>query len=315
MLDGPAFAVLQTLSVYGVNLFVLITGYFMVEKKTVSLRKLAGLLIDITFYGLAMYGVSLLVGIKQFSIGGLLKSALPLLAGYRWFVLAYCVLYLVAPLINVALGHVGKKQYLTFLVIYLFFFSLWPTFLPNPPLDDYGYSFHHLIVIYMIGGYIRHYGKDARVGWCSAVLAGSVLITAALHAVPDISFPILATAHGYRGANNSVFVIAGTVAIFLLFTKLHFSSKIVNLFAASAFSVFLIHGDFNTMDYLFNDLLQIGRTYDRSFWLVPYLLYIAAIYVGCALIDMGKKKLLDRPINRVLDYIGFLNYTISTQED
>ena len=110
-------------------------------------------------------------------------------------------------------------------------------------------------------------------------------------------------------------MIGGTVSVFLLFTKLCFHSKWINALANSAFSVFLIHGDFNTMDYLFNDLLNVRTVYSSDFWPILFLFYMAAIYIVCAMIDMGKKRLLDKPINCVFDHIAILNYKITTEEN
>lgn len=305
---------LQTLSLYGVNLFVLITGYFMVGRTKVSVRKVVVLLLDVAVYGLVMYGISIAIGVNTFSLSDTLKAALPILAGYRWFILAYIVLYLLSPLINSALLHISKKSFMVFLAIYFVLFSVWPTFLPNPPLDDYGYSFHHLIFIYLIGGYIKLYVKDVKVTKWTSVFIVSFLCTFILYCIPNITFPIIGNAYATRDSYNSVFVIMATVAIFMLFSKLKFQNKAINIFASSAFAVFLIHGDYNMMDYIFNNIFHIGIFYEYKLWIIPYLLCIIAIYLICAVIDLAKRKILDKPIGFILDKIKFLNYNITTEE-
>lgn len=315
MFSSVLLASMQTVVTYGVNLFALITGYFMVSRTSVSVQKIVKLLLDVALYGVIMYGSSILVGINEFSIGGLIKAALPLLAGYRWFVLAYCVLYLISPLINAALRHISKKQYLVFLGLYAFFFSIWPTFLPYPPLDDYGYSFHHLIFIYLIGGYIRLHVTDVKLSWCAGALAAAFAITTSLFFLDGISIPLLNSAVGYRTANNSVFVVIASVSLFLMFTKVKLQSNAINTLASSAFAVYLLHGDYNMMDYLFNEVFHVGALYSWPIWFLAYPLYMAAIYIFFALVDLAKQKLLDKPLNLILSKIKFLNFKITAMEE
>ena len=159
----------QTLANYGVNLFVLITGWFMIEKTSISVRKVARILLDVAFYGIIIYLISVLIGINVLSLRGLIKAAFPLLFGYRWFVLAYCVLFVLIPYINAMLRHLTQAQYGTLLIICFVLFSVWPTFLPNPPIDHYGYSFLHLIFMYILAGYARKYIHDISSG-CNLLL-------------------------------------------------------------------------------------------------------------------------------------------------
>ena len=124
----------QTISVYGVNLFVLITGYFMVMQKSVSIKKVITLLLDVAIYGLIIYVISIFLEINSFSVAGVIKAVFPFIAGYRWFIVAYVILYMLIPFINTALRQLTFTQYRVLLVIFFFFFSVWPSFFPNPPL-------------------------------------------------------------------------------------------------------------------------------------------------------------------------------------
>lgn len=303
--------VLQVLCNLGVNLFVLITGYFMVERTKVSIRKPIKLLLDVAIYGLALYCVSVLLGLQCFSTSGAVKSVVPLLAGYRWFIKAYIVLYLLIPYINLVARNLNRQQYVTLLAVLFLLLSVWPTFLPSPPIDDYGYGFVHLIFLYIIGGYLRKFPWKFSTVKTLGIFILSFAYTEALYLIDDISLPILATAQGYAGAYNSVFNILASVSLFLLFSKLTFQSKWVNRFAASAFAVFLIHGDYNIMNYLFNELLKVPQYYLFSLWPVLLIVSILGVYIVCAIIDMVKRKLLDKPIRLIFDKIKLINYSIN----
>ena len=304
----------QTLANYGVNLFVLITGWFMIEKTSISVRKVARILLDVAFYGIIIYLISVLIGINVLSLRGLIKAAFPLLFGYRWFVLAYCVLFVLIPYINAMLRHLTQAQYGTLLIICFVLFSVWPTFLPNPPIDHYGYSFLHLIFMYILAGYARKYIHDISSGCNLLLLLICLSCKLVLYLLPSDTV-FLSTALNYKGAYNSVFNVLSSFSIFLLFSKFSFSSKIINVFASSAFAVFLIHGDYNIMDFLFNNMLQIGNFYSHWYWCFPLIVTIILIYLVCASIDLLKRKLFDKPEKKLLDLLPIFNYTISAMEE
>lgn len=304
--------VLQALCNLGVNLFVLITGYFMIEKTQVSIRRPIGLLLDVAIYGFALYCISVLLGLQPFGLPGAVKSIAPLLAGYRWFIKAYIVLYLLIPYINLVVEKLTRKQYITLLIVLFLLLSVWPTFLPSPPIDDYGYGFVHLIFMYIIGSGLRRFSWEFSIKSIWGLFFVSFACTEALYLLDTI--PFLATAHGYVGAYNSVFNVLTSVALFFLFSKITVQSQWVNRFAASALAVFLIHGDYNIMDYLFNELLKVPQYYQFTLWPVLFIICILGVYIVCAIIDMVKRKLLDKPINWIFDRIKFVNYSITTQK-
>lgn len=305
----------QTFCVYGVNLFMLISGYFMVKRKEASMLKILKLLLDVAFYGVIMYGISVAIGLNTFSITGLVKAAVPMLAGYRWFVVAYIVVYSLSPFINTTLQHLSKHSYLTLLLIYFVFFSLWPSFLPHPPLDDYGYSFNHLIFVYLIGGYIRLHMKNVKLAYCIVALVLCFAATTAIFCLDGVSIPFVSTLFFYNTAYNSVFVLGASIALFLMFTKLSFSNRAVNVLASSAFAVFLMHGDYNMMGYLFSEVFHMAVVYTLPIWFLIFPLYMAFIYLVFALIDQVKQHTVDKLLNRILKQITFVNYIITASEE
>ena len=306
---------MRSVIVCGVNLFALITGYFMVNKNTASVRKLVELLLDVAIYGLAMYFISVLLGINAFSVVGAVKAALPILAGYRWFILGYCIVYLLSPYLNAVLRRITQKEYLVLLAIYAFFFAVWPTFVPYPPLDDYGYSFHHLLHMYLVGGYIQLHVKEIKKIYCAGVALAAVLVTVALFLFEDLNVFFLATVVGYKTAYNSVFIIAESISLFLIFAKLKFSNPWINKLAASAFSVFLLHGDYNMMNYMFTEIFHVELLYDKAWGLLVFPLYMAAIYVVFAGVDILKQKALNGSIHHILNKIRIPEIKVSLQEE
>lgn len=308
-----AYILVETIFGTGVNIFVLITGYFMVDKKRVGMRKVVKLLFDVTFYGVVIFFVAFFLDIVDFSFINLIKSAFPILFGYRWFVKAWIILYVLVPFLNKGLNDLSKKSFKILLAIMILLFSVWPFVLPNPPLDDYGYSFLHFIFIYIIAAYLRKFSLNLKTKTCICMLISAFLATWCIGHCANTKILFLNNMYTYKWALNSPFMIIASCMIFVIALRIgkNFSSKIINTLAASSFGVFLIHGDFNTMGFLFNNICKASNYYDSWLW-IPYMsLCVIIIYFVCFCLDYIKQNSVDIIINKIFDRINLFNYYIS----
>ena len=82
----------------GVNLFVLISGYFLVTKKKYNYKKILLFWLQILLYSIIIYLVLTLV-FKNNSIR-LIEALMPLSYKKWWFATSYFILYLIYPYIN-----------------------------------------------------------------------------------------------------------------------------------------------------------------------------------------------------------------------
>ena len=85
----------------GVNVFVLITGYYLItSKESIKLDKVLKLVGQLVFYSVGIYLVFVLTGKFDFSIITLIKRCLPITFIQWWFASTYFVLYIFHPYIN-----------------------------------------------------------------------------------------------------------------------------------------------------------------------------------------------------------------------
>lgn len=121
---------LEAACIIAVNIFALITGYFMIES-SFKVRNL----FKIGWEGVWVYSVifSLInIFVSGDSISGsyLLRMFFPILTKKFWFVNSYLALYLISPFLNKLIHQLLKKQFDVLLVIIISLFSLRVTFLP-----------------------------------------------------------------------------------------------------------------------------------------------------------------------------------------
>lgn len=312
--EGEFFIIIKTLLNYGVNIFVIISGYYFSDKTECSVRKVVKLLFDVSFYGFCMYLISILVGVNSFSISGLGKSVFPLFAGYRWFIKAYIVMYLLSPFVAKLLCHISQKAHLSLIVVSGLFLSLWPYFLPSPPIDDYGFSFVNFILLFIIAGYLRKYINIIKAGYCVLLFLGCTAVTVSLQTLKcaGITGFGIGSIASYSLAHNSPFNILACCCVFLLFVKRSYYSKVINFFAASAFAVYLIHGDFNMMGFIFNNIFKSDQFQNGTIWIPHMFVTCVLIYVICVAIDFLKIHSVDILINKMFDKIRIINYRIKS---
>ena len=137
---------LTSLVIIGVNLFVLISGYFGIRHlKKGGFR----LVTDCIIYGLISLGIALLLGAKYSN--GLLYSSCSFTR--NWYVLHYLFLLLISPIIEQSLVNVSRKK-LGYWICLLTVINIWGGYLLGK-VNDNGYNFVNFIYLYYIGRYIR----------------------------------------------------------------------------------------------------------------------------------------------------------------
>lgn len=129
--------ILESISIIAVNVFVLITGYFSYKKKSVQVPKIAKLVLIMIFWGITLSGITVLFIYPQKFNFTLLKSILKSTTD-QWFVVIYCILYLLIPYLNKLVNNISKKKLELLIAIGIFFFYFWPSFYTKTPVVDGG---------------------------------------------------------------------------------------------------------------------------------------------------------------------------------
>ena len=160
-----------------------------------------------------------------------------------------------------------------------------------------GYSTVNFVLLYLIARYIRLYlprhcstERKLRCLYVAifVLLLSGIFVTSVF---TSIAF-----------AYNSPFVIGASVALLLLFSTLRFQSRIVNMVAASAFSVYLIHMHPLLWIRLKNLIVSSAAEMDYAMFGVWCIALMVAIFLACVLIDQIRIYLL-RPLADVLSLL------------
>lgn len=115
---------LESCFICAVDLFMLISGYFLIESRSRDIWRVIELIVQVMIFNFGIYVLNTLMGNNEFSIRHAVNSLIP----SNYFVILYCVVFLVSPFINKLMKVLGKKQLNTFiLVLFLvfLFIQLW----------------------------------------------------------------------------------------------------------------------------------------------------------------------------------------------
>ena len=168
----------------GVTLFVLISGYFMVESRF-SGKKFMRLWVQVSSINLALYLLfKYIISVGVEPLGGILYLSTllcPLLSGQYWFVTTYTLLMLMSPVMNMVLHRASRQKVRWVIIVLAAFASISPS-LPYFSDSAYAGALAYFAMLYFMAGYQRMYGKELN-GTIVRNLAAFVLIMVASNAI------------------------------------------------------------------------------------------------------------------------------------
>ena len=112
---------LEALSIGAVNIFMLISGYFLV-KAEFKLSRLLEIICQVCFYALGAFGIFYLLGLTtagERDLYHLLHYIFPVHMNVYWFITSYVVIYALLPVLSTGIRGLEKKQLRNVILILL----------------------------------------------------------------------------------------------------------------------------------------------------------------------------------------------------
>ena len=290
----------------GVNIFVLISGFFLIEntERLFQPKKLLKFWGQVVFYSITTYFLSIVLQINNFDIKQIIKICFPITYPGWWFASTYFMLYLIHPFLNKLLHDLNKNVYQYLILLLVLCWSIIPTLTTQLFESN---SLLWFITLYVIAGYAKIYGFNERLK--SKHYFFLFLIVLVCSYLISVSFLVLGTKRNELAVHAIDFfgmerfpILLMALFLFMTFAKLKIKyNKWINVIASATFGVYLIHDSSYIRYYIWWNIFKINQ-YQESLFLIPYsILVVFIIYVLCTGIEMFRKVLLERP------YIIFVN--------
>lgn len=292
----------------GICVFVLISGYFMVES-TFRWKKALKLVLEVQFYCLFCLGITVLNGSVEFTWRRLFMSLFPVSHSMYWFVTTYMVLYFLSPCLNIMLHHMTRRQHLGLVLFLLTIWSILPTF----PLEmELCYSPLGLFVLlYLAAAYVRLYPEREwvrRFGRMRYFLAsyGFIFLTVLFFDLLEYCIPEFSLNMEYFGGQNMITTLVCAFSMFHAFLHLEIKqNKWINRVAATTFGIYLLHDNTFINRSLWTEWLDTDQ-WIHSPGLLPHLIVTTVfVFCVCSILDYLRGMLLEKPLFSWLERKNF----------
>lgn len=264
----------EQVCIIGVNIFVLISGWFGIRYKT---KGLCNFLFQSLFFSILLFVPFLLIGDIELNIKNIL-SAFLLYKNAYWFMWAYLILYITAPVLNTFIDNAEKHIYRKFLLLFFTIQTIVHFFTPCNFFDA-GYTPLSFIGLYLLMRYIRKYHSDTKKQTLLIIWLLYICINLVICHTENIS--LIAISLAYVNPLN----IIGAAALVLFFTKISIKSSFINSIAVSCFAVYLFHCHFCVIEYYKLISLTIFNKYGGILYFVNILLFICLVFAIAVIID------------------------------
>lgn len=275
--------IIEYACIIAVNLYVMITGYFCINKK-IRPKKILYLEIEMIFYLVSIYCCAIATGNEKFEVGKFVKNFFPYITKQYWFLTAYMSLYLMIPIVNRIVSNIEKKEYNYYLVIIFSILSVAATLYPKNVILNVnsGYSIGWFIAVYLMGGYIRLYYSEHKFNSIKLIFnyIGMIVVHMAIDwlSYKINKFELLGDYRGNSLNYNNIITLIEACALFLLFKQIKiknvFAQKVILAISPLTLGVYLIHENPIIKMYLWNK------------WLHPYTYLNSWIVFGVLIIDV-----------------------------
>lgn len=285
----------------GVDLFIIISVYFLQQRNAFKAKKVIDLVIETMFYGLLWVLVSRYILHIEMGIIQMGKSVFSLFFGSYWFATAYLLMYVFSPVLNTMLNKCTIGFLKKVCMLLLLFVSAYKTLYKSAPVCD----FMLFICIYVLIYTIEHSDFRKTViekGWkwfscCTLMLIGVQMLLLIAGQLIDSDFII--KHNYYLNLRGSIFILFDAICLFYIYTSREpaFTSAIINLFASTCFGVFLSH---QGNGFLFWNAF-LTKDFGTGWLAIIYMIFaVTIIFLGCSLIDLIRQYTLGYIINRLL---------------
>lgn len=287
----------------GVNVFVLIGAWFLIDLPFRSIR-FVRLYLTTLFYTVTVTLTVLLLNANPqgTSLKMLLFAFSPFSSSPLWFASCYLLLLLLSPFLNTLIRSLSPAGYRTLYWILLVVF----VFLPTAESLIPGFSVYKryivksdmssMVALYLIAGYwkkIREpfFARRDRAMLCGAALtAGCAALCLAdcfaghwIHA----GYPLrkLHDVHEFLSQDlGSAFCVGMAASLFFLFRSFHFTVPAINRIARNTLGIYVLHQVPCLIPVMWS-WFHVGKWKDSPFFLPGELAVIAAVFIGCWLVD------------------------------
>jgi surface polysaccharide O-acyltransferase-like enzyme len=281
----------------GVIVFVLISGYYLIENSGLSFRKVSKLWGQVFFYSCIVGVIVFVTNDYKIGLKSIARTILPITFEQWWFASAYMILFIIHPIINHLLLILSKKDYQKLLAVLIVIWQIIPTFTAQMNQSNPLIQF---VMWYAIGGYIKLYGLNPKLKSkhylvLYAILELIIFSSALAFLFLEYKWSLFGRYTAFFYSKRSILTLLSAICLFMTFaTAQRTYSVVINKLASATFGVYLLHESevmrILLWEKVFNDVNWIQT------WRVIFysLLVLVAVYSIGTIVDLIRQAIFEK---------------------
>lgn len=278
---------LEVLSIVAVNVFVLISGYFLCKSKF-NIKKIIKLISEVWIYSIILGAILILTKTIDINLKNIIYILLPFLTQRYWFVNAYILMLLLSPFLNNFITTISKEKFKLLMFLLFIINSVLPIGIKSSVSLSSANSLPWFINLYFMASYIRIYGLKHN-------NKNNYLLIYSITNIIFIIFAIIVFEFGhisklmYILKYNLPFTYISSLSLFMVFLNLKFdynkiTNKIIRFISSSTFSIYIIHENHFIRDLLWTKWLKVPKYFNKYGFIYMFVALIC-VFLICILID------------------------------
>ena len=231
-IECAVFMLIETFAYFAVDAFAIISGYMASYDKPLRPRKIIGMWFQVFFYSFVVTAIFAAAGLySDFSKIAVCRAALPVTFGTYWYVTAYFVVFLFAPIINKFIAGASEDTARKLLLVFFFIFTVLESV--NFSFKTVGgYSPLWLVVLYVVGALAKKANLFANKKTWILILFSALCLAATW-----LLF-IFAKADRFLSYVSPTMTLPALLTV-IVFSRMKIKGKIVSKISPLAFGIYL----------------------------------------------------------------------------
>lgn len=282
----------------GVNLFIMISGYYILDSK-IKIKKVLKIVFEVCFYSILILILVCAFGKEEVNVKMIIKSFLPITYALYWFVTPYIWVYILTPYITKFVKNLEQKEYGKLLIIMNVCLTIIPTIMIGS--NTIMSNFIWFVYLYLLVTYIRlfdiKYIKANRI--CIVIIYFMLFVLFGTLMVGIKDTEIVDKLIEHFTDMNSIFCLILSLMIFLYFKNINIQeNKIILFLSNKSFAVYLLHDNPLLRNFLWINLLKADQKYNINTiaLILDIILTSILIYGFGTLIEYVRTNLLEKKI-------------------
>lgn len=294
----------------GVNIFILIMGYFMINSKF-KIKKVFKMMFQVFFYSVILAILSVYRLNSNFEATSIKEYFTPILSAVYWFATYYVIIYLITPFLNKLIKSLGKNGCKKLIIISTVILSLIPTI--SYRITFASELFTWFVYMYILGAYIREYNFDFKNKKTSKILSLLYPIVAFI----TVIITILINKYCYCNIDithfygmYSILVVISSISIFMWFKNMHIKgNKIINFFGKTSFAVYLLHDHllYKNILWTLDVKTQLVEQSPAYIFIGHLFISMILIYILTSIIEFLRINILEKPLFKIKIFDKYLD--------